>query len=61
MDYCPGGDLKGVLVSSDCHSLSESVVCHTMAEAIMAVQALHDWGFIHRCLALAIGVWCGIV
>ncbi|KAG9395964.1 Protein kinase domain [Carpediemonas membranifera] len=46
MEYAPGGDLMTLLMKKD--TLSEATVRFYMAEIIMAVQHVHELGYIHR-------------
>jgi serine/threonine protein kinase len=46
MEYCPGGDLMALLMKEDI--LSEDATKFYMAEAILAIQSVHDLGYTHR-------------
>ncbi len=46
MDLCPGGDLMTLLIKEDV--LPEAAVRLYAAEAVMAVDAVHKLGYIHR-------------
>lgn len=46
MDFLPGGDLMTLLIKQDV--LPEAAVRFYAAEAIMAIQSVHDLGYIHR-------------
>ncbi|XP_015914615.1 rho-associated protein kinase 2 [Parasteatoda tepidariorum] len=45
MDYMPGGDLVNLMSNYDC---SESWAKFYCAEVVMAVDAIHSMGFVHR-------------
>lgn len=44
----PGGDLKNLLDHVGC--FSEPNAKYYLAEMVMAVEALHQMGYIHRCI-----------
>lgn len=46
MEFLPGGDLMTMLIKYD--TFSEDVTRFYMAEGVLAIQAVHDLGFIHR-------------
>ena len=46
MEYCPGGDMMGWLLKYDV--FEESVARFYLAELVLAVQALHQMGYVHR-------------
>lgn len=46
MDFCAGGDLMTLLIKMDI--LPEDWVRFYAAEAVMAIQSVHDMGYIHR-------------
>lgn len=46
MELCPGGDLMSLLIKEDV--LPEAAVRFYAAEAVLAVKAVHDAGYIHR-------------
>ncbi|ORX38172.1 putative serine/threonine-protein kinase orb6 [Kockovaella imperatae] len=46
MEFLPGGDLMTMLIKYD--TFSEDVTKFYMAEAILAIEAVHNLGFIHR-------------
>ncbi|KAI6164611.1 kinase-like domain-containing protein [Pisolithus thermaeus] len=46
MEFLPGGDLMTMLMKYDV--FSEDVTRFYMAECILAIQAVHDLGYIHR-------------
>ncbi|WVR09314.1 hypothetical protein IAU60_006379 [Kwoniella sp. DSM 27419] len=46
MEYLPGGDLMTMLIKYD--TFSEDVTKFYMAECILAIEAVHNLGFIHR-------------
>ncbi len=47
MDYHPGGDLLGLMGKYD-DILPEDVAQFYLAEIVLAVEALHKMGYIHR-------------
>ena len=47
MEFLPGGDLMTMLIKYD--TFSEDVSRFYMAECVMAIEAVHSLGFIHRC------------
>jgi serine/threonine protein kinase len=46
MEYMPGGDLMGMLIEKD--TFSEATTRFYAAEAILAIEAVHALGYIHR-------------
>jgi len=50
MEFLPGGDLMTMLMKYDV--FSEDVTRFYMAECILAIQAVHDLGYIHRFVPL---------
>jgi protein-serine/threonine kinase len=48
MEFLPGGDLMTMLIKYD--TFSEDVTRFYMAECVMAIEAVHSLGFIHRCV-----------
>ncbi|KAI8140284.1 kinase-like domain-containing protein [Fennellomyces sp. T-0311] len=48
MEYAGGGDLLSVLLKQDKHCLSENEARFYIAETIVAVDCLHQMGYIHR-------------
>ncbi|KAI8809279.1 kinase-like domain-containing protein [Cladochytrium replicatum] len=46
MEFLPGGDLMTMLIKED--TFSEDVTRFYMAECIMAIESVHDLGFVHR-------------
>ncbi|CAK4069816.1 unnamed protein product [Aphanomyces euteiches] len=46
MEYLPGGDLMGLLIKED--KLSENTTRFYAAEMVMAIESVHDLGYIHR-------------
>lgn len=46
MEYLPGGDLMGLLVKED--TLTEATTRFYAAEMVLAIQSVHDLGYIHR-------------
>jgi serine/threonine protein kinase len=47
MEFLPGGDLMTMLMKYDV--FSEDVTRFYMAECTLAIDAVHNLGFIHRC------------
>ena len=45
-EYCPGGDLRRLL--DDLQTLTESEAKVYLADMIVAVDSLHQLGYIHR-------------
>lgn len=50
MEFLPGGDLMTMLMKYDI--FSEDVTRFYMAECILAIEAVHDLGYIHRYVSL---------
>jgi serine/threonine protein kinase len=46
MEFLPGGDLMTMLIKYD--TFSEDVTRFYMAECVLAIEAVHQLGFIHR-------------
>lgn len=46
MEFLPGGDLMTMLIKYD--TFSEDVSRFYMAECVLAIEAVHNLGFIHR-------------
>lgn len=46
MEYLPGGDLMGLLMKED--TLSEETTRFYAAEMILAIESVHELGYIHR-------------
>uniref|UniRef100_A0A2P2L221 non-specific serine/threonine protein kinase n=1 Tax=Rhizophora mucronata TaxID=61149 RepID=A0A2P2L221_RHIMU len=46
MEYLPGGDIMTLLMREDI--LSEDVACFYIAESILAIDSIHQHGYIHR-------------
>jgi protein-serine/threonine kinase len=46
MEFLPGGDLMTMLIKYD--TFSEDVTRFYMAECVLALEAVHSLGFIHR-------------
>jgi len=46
MEYVPGGDMMTLLIKYD--TFSESVTKFYIAEIILAIESIHNWGYIHR-------------
>lgn len=51
MEFLPGGDLMTMLMKYDV--FSEDVTRFYMAECTLAIEAVHNLGFIHRCAITA--------
>lgn len=47
MEFLPGGDLMTMLMKYEI--FSEDVTRFYMAECTLAIEAVHNLGFIHRC------------
>jgi len=47
MEFLPGGDLMTMLIKYD--TFSEDVTRFYLAECVLAIEAVHKLGFIHRC------------
>ena len=47
MEFLPGGDLMSLLMKHD--TLPEDVAQFYVAEISLALQSIHQLGFIHRC------------
>jgi serine/threonine protein kinase len=46
LEYCPGGDMMTLLIKEN--TLSEEATLFYMAECCLAIQSVHDLGYIHR-------------
>jgi hypothetical protein len=46
MEFLPGGDLMTMLIKYD--TFSEDVTRFYIAECVLAIEAVHKLGFIHR-------------
>jgi protein-serine/threonine kinase len=46
MEFLPGGDLMTLLIKED--TFSENMTRFYMAECVLAIEAVHKLGFIHR-------------
>jgi len=46
MDFLPGGDLMTMLIKYEI--FSEDITRFYMAELVLAIEAVHKLGFIHR-------------
>ena len=46
MEFLPGGDLMTMLIKYD--TFSEDVTRFYIAESVLAIEAVHNLGFIHR-------------
>jgi serine/threonine protein kinase len=49
MEYLPGGDVMTLLIRKDI--LSEDEVRFYIAETVLALEAIHNAGYLHRCAA----------
>jgi protein-serine/threonine kinase len=63
MEFLPGGDLMTMLIKYEI--FSEDITRFYMAEIVMAIEAVHKLGFLHRFVTLvahfcpsSLGVWC---
>ena len=50
MEFLPGGDLMTMLIKYD--TFSEDVTRFYIAECVLAIEAVHNLGFIHRYVVL---------
>jgi len=57
MEFLPGGDLMTMLMKYDV--FSEDVTRFYMAECIVAIEAVHNLGYIHRFVKLPFAVLYG--
>ena len=48
MEFLPGGDLMTMLIKYD--TFTEDVTRFYIAECVLALEAIHKLGFIHRCV-----------
>lgn len=48
MEFLPGGDLMTMLIKYD--TFSEDVTRFYIAECVLALEGIHQLGFIHRCV-----------
>ena len=51
MEFLPGGDLMTMLIKYEI--FSEDITRFYMAEIVLAIEAVHKLGFIHRYVSLA--------
>jgi serine/threonine protein kinase len=58
MEFLPGGDLMTMLMKYDV--FSEDVTRFYMAECTLAIEAVHNLGFIHRC-AIRCSMRCDLI
>jgi protein-serine/threonine kinase len=49
MEFLPGGDLMTMLIKYD--TFSEDVTRFYIGECVLAIEAVHKLGFIHRLVA----------
>jgi serine/threonine protein kinase len=54
MEFLPGGDLMTMLIKYD--TFSEDVTRFYMAECVLALEAVHKLGFIHRLVQIQRGI-----
>jgi hypothetical protein len=54
MEFLPGGDLMTMLMKYD--TFSEDVTRFYIAESVLAIEAVHKLGFIHRFVCLVSGI-----
>jgi hypothetical protein len=60
MEFLPGGDLMTMLIKYD--SFTEDVTRFYIAETVLAIEAVHNLGFIHRYeSALCLADWLLII
>ena len=59
MEFLPGGDLMTMLIKYD--TFSEDVTRFYLAECVLAIEAVHKLGFIHRCVLLQILQYKGLM
>ena len=50
MEFLPGGDLMSMLIKYD--TFSEDVSRFYIAECVLAIEAVHSLGFIHRLVVI---------
>ncbi|KAJ3340194.1 Serine/threonine-protein kinase [Gonapodya sp. JEL0774] len=46
MEFCPGGDMMNMLIKYD--TFPEDVTRFYMAECVLAIESIHELGFVHR-------------
>ncbi|KXS21365.1 kinase-like protein [Gonapodya prolifera JEL478] len=46
MEFCPGGDMMNMLIKYD--TFPEDVTRFYMAECVLAIDSIHELGFVHR-------------
>lgn len=51
MEFLPGGDLMTMLIKYD--TFSEDVTRFYLAECVLAIEAVHNLGFIHRSVSIS--------
>lgn len=56
MEFLPGGDLMTMLIKYD--TFSEDVTRFYIAECVLAIEAVHKLGFIHRFVSFIISTCC---
>lgn len=54
MEFLPGGDLMTMLIKYEI--FSEDITRFYMAEIVLAIEAVHKLGFIHRYVVFEIAV-----
>lgn len=55
MEFLPGGDLMTMLIKYD--TFSEDVTRFYIAECVLAIEAVHQLGFIHRRVLDELSFW----
>lgn len=55
MEFLPGGDLMTMLIKYEI--FSEDITRFYMAELVLAIEAVHKLGFIHRCAEMFVQSW----
>lgn len=59
MEFLPGGDLMTMLIKYD--TFSEDVSRFYIAECVLAIEAVHKLGFIHRCVSRTSRLICNLI
>jgi serine/threonine protein kinase len=59
MEYLPGGDIMTLLIRKDI--LSEEEVRFYIAETVLALEAIHEKGYLHRCDAHHMAFLCSML
>lgn len=55
MEFLPGGDLMTMLIKYD--TFSEDVTRFYIGQCVLAIEAVHKLGFIHRCVKLLLRIY----